>query len=157
MVPLNFLTGLLQRFLELLDFLGELRKVLVYGITFLSAFLSSAEIGFLLSVLFKPTTIMSVVHGIRTPMLLAQVAGLLKADFLGKPGRRIGTRVLLPFLALVGRLLGRFQFALLVGADVFDRFQQSQKQAHVHRRHALLVHVVLVLPLKRAHTQYMSP
>ncbi len=28
---------------------------------------------------------------------------------------------------------------------------------HVHQRHALLVHVVLVLPLKRAHTQYMAP
>ncbi len=97
----TFLTGLLQCFLELLNFLGELHKVVVYGITFFSAFLSSAEIGFLLSVLFKPTTITSVVHGIHVPMLLAQVADLLKADFLGNPGHRIGTRVLLPFLPLV--------------------------------------------------------
>jgi hypothetical protein len=51
-------------------------------------------------------------------MLLAQVALLLKADFLGNPGRRIGTRARLAFLALVGRLLGRFRFALLIGADV---------------------------------------
>ena len=56
-------------------------------------------------------------------MLLAEVAVLLKADFLGNPGHRIGTRALLPFLALVGRLLGRFRFALLVGADTFDCFQ----------------------------------
>ena len=126
-------------------------------ITFLSAFLSGAEIEFLFSVLFKPMTIMSVVGGISTTMLLAQVAMLLKADFLGNPGGRFGTRALLPFFALVGRLFGRFQFALLGGADAVDCFQQSQKRAHVHRHHALLIHVVLVLPLERAHTQYMSP
>jgi hypothetical protein len=120
---LPFLTRLLQCFLEPLDFLGELRKVVVYGITFFSAFLSGAEIGFLLSILFKPTSIMSVVHGICTPMLLAQVAVLLKVDFIENPGHGFGTRAFLPFLALVGRLLGRFQFALLVGADAFDRFQ----------------------------------
>ena len=120
---LTFLAGLLQHFLELLDFLGELRKVMVYGITFLTALPSGAEIGFLLSVFFKPTTITSVVHGICTPMLLAQVAMLLKTDFLGNPDGILGTRVFLSFLALVRRLLGRFQFALPVGADAFDCFQ----------------------------------
>ena len=126
MAFLTFLTGLLQCFLKLLDFLGELCKVVVYGITFLSAFLSGAEIRFLLSVLFKPTTIMSVVHGICAPMLLSQVAMLLKVDFLGNPDRRIGTRAFLPFLALIGRLVGFLkiiQFALLVGADAFNCFQ----------------------------------
>ncbi len=118
-----FLTGLLQRLLKLLDFLGELREVMVYGITFLSAFLSGAvEIGFLFFVLFKPTTITSAVRGIHTPMLLAQVAVLLKADFLGNAGHRIGTRVLLPFLILLGKLLKRLQVALLGGADAFNRF-----------------------------------
>ena len=105
MAFLSFLAGILQRFLELLDFLGELCEVVVYGITFLSAFLSSAEIGFLLSVLFKPTTITSVVRGICTPMLLAQVAMLLEADFLGNPDRRIGTRAFLPFLPILEDLL----------------------------------------------------
>ncbi len=123
MAFLTFLAGLLQRFLELVDFLGELRKVTFYGITFLIPFLSSAEIGFLLSVLLKPTTITSVMRGIRAPMLLAQVAMLLEANFLGHPDHSLGTRAFLPFLALVRRLLGRFQFALLVGADPFDRFQ----------------------------------
>ena len=83
---LTFLTGLLQRFLKLLDFLGELRKVVVYGITFISAFLGGAVIGFLLSVLFKPMTITSVVSGMHAPMFLTQVAMLLKADFLRNPG-----------------------------------------------------------------------
>jgi hypothetical protein len=130
---------------------------MVCGITFLTAFLGGAEIRFLLSVLLKPTTIMSVVHGIRTPMLLAQVAMPLKANFLGHPDCSLGTRAFLPFLALVRRLLGRLRFALLVGADAFDCFQQSKKRAHVHWHHALLVHIVLVLPLERAHTLHMAP
>ena len=65
MAFLTFLAGLLQCFLELLDFLGELRKVMIYGTTFLTAFLSGAIIECLLSVLFKPTTITSVVCGMR--------------------------------------------------------------------------------------------
>ncbi len=89
-------------------FFGELREVVVYWITFLSAFLSGMEIRFLLFVLFKPMTIMNVVRGIRAPMLLAQVAMLLKEDFLGNPDCGTGTRALQPFLALVRRLLGRF-------------------------------------------------
>ncbi len=84
---LTFLDGLLQRFLELLDFLGELRNVMVYRITFLSAYICGTEIGFLLPILLKPTTITSVVHGIHVPMLLAQVAMLLEANFLGHPDR----------------------------------------------------------------------
>jgi hypothetical protein len=99
-VFLTFLTGLLQCFLKPLNFLSELREALVYGITFLSAFLSGAKIGFLLSVLFKPMTITSVVRGICAPMLLAQVAMLLKANFLGNPDRGISTRAFLPFSLL---------------------------------------------------------
>ncbi len=154
---LTFLAGLLQRFFELLDFLSELREVMVYRITFLTALLSGAEIGFLLSMFFKPTTPTCVVHGIHAPMLLAQVIMLLKANLLGHTDRSLGTRAFLPLLALVRRLLRRFRFAFLVGADAFNHLQRNEKQAHVHWRHALLVHIVLVLPLERAHTQHMSP
>jgi hypothetical protein len=80
---------------------------------------------FHLSILLKPTTITSVVHGIHALMPLAQVAMLLKADFLGNPGCRIATRLFLPFLTLVGGLLGRFRLGLLVGADALDCLQQS--------------------------------
>jgi hypothetical protein len=97
----------------------------VHGICFFTAFLSGAEIGLLLSVFLEPTTIMSVVCGIRAPMLLAQVAMLLNVGFPGNPGRRIGTRTFLPFLPLVGSLLGRLQFGLLVGAEALDCLQQS--------------------------------
>jgi hypothetical protein len=51
---MTFLTRFLQCILKLLDFFGELRKVVVYKITFSSTLLSGAEIRFLLSVLFKP-------------------------------------------------------------------------------------------------------
>ncbi len=71
MVLLPFLTRLLLRLLKLLNLVAWLGKVLVYGITLISAFLGGAETGFLLSVLLKPTTITSVVHGMCAPMLLA--------------------------------------------------------------------------------------
>jgi hypothetical protein len=79
MVFLTFLAGLLQRFLELLDFLGELREVMIYWTIFLTAFLSGTEIRFLLSVFLKPMALMCVMRDICTPMLLAQVAMLLEA------------------------------------------------------------------------------
>ncbi len=136
---LTFLAGLLQRFLEFLDFLSELCKVMIYGIVFLTAFLSCAEIGLLLSVFLKPTTLTCVVRGKRAPMLLAQVAMLLTANLLWHTDRCLGTRAFLPFLALVRRLLGRFQFALLISTDVFNRLQRNEKRAHVHQRHTFLV------------------
>ncbi len=157
MAFLTFLAGLLQRFLGFLDFLSELRKVLIYGIVFLTAFLSGAEIGLLLSVFLIPMTLTCVVHGIRAPILLAQVAMLLKANFLLHTDCSLGTRVILPFLALERRLLRRFQFALLVGTYAFNRFKRNEKRAHVHWHHTFLVEVVPVLPLDRAHTQHMSP
>ncbi len=128
MVFLTFLAGLLQRFLEFLNFLSELRKVILYGIVFLTALLSSAKIEFLLSVFFKPMTLTCVVRGIRAPVLLAQVAMLLsKANLLQHMDHSLGTRAFLPFLALVRRLLGRFRFALLVGTHAFNCLQRSEK------------------------------
>ncbi len=128
-----------------------------YRNTFLTAFLSGTEIGLLLSIFLEPTPLMCVVHGICASMLLAQVSMLFEANLLWHTDHSLGTRAFLPFLALVRRLLGRFQFALLVGTHVFNRLQRSEKQVHVHRSHTFLVEVVLVLPLDRAHTQHMSP
>jgi hypothetical protein len=71
--------------------LGYLHKVVVHEICFLTAFCSGAEIGLLLSVFLKPTTITSVVRVIHTPVLLAQVAMILKTDFLGNPDRKMTT------------------------------------------------------------------
>jgi hypothetical protein len=130
---------------------------MIYGITFLTAFFSGAEIGLLLSIFLKPMTLTCVVRGIGAPMLLAQVAMLLKANLLWHTDRSLGTRAFLPFLAPLRRLRGRFQFALLLGTDAFNRLQRNEKQAHVHWHHTFLVEIVLVPPLDRAHTQHMSP
>jgi hypothetical protein len=119
----RFLAQLLERLLKLLDLLAQLCKVLINGICFLTAFLSGTEIGFLLSVFLKPTSITSVVCGIRAPINLPKVAMLLKTGLLGNPSRRLGTRMLLPFLALVSSFLRRFQLGLLVGADALDCFK----------------------------------
>jgi hypothetical protein len=110
---------------------------MIFGIVFLTAFLSGAEIGLLLSIFLKPTTLTCVVHG--KHVLLAQVSMLLKANLLWHTDCSLGTRAFLPFLALVRRLLGRFQVALLEGTDAFNCLQRNEKQANVHWHHTFLV------------------
>ncbi len=82
MAFLTFLSVIFQCFLEFLNFLSELRKAVIYGTTFLTAFLSGTEIGLLLSIFLEPTALTCVVHGILAPMLFAQVAMLLKVNLL---------------------------------------------------------------------------
>jgi hypothetical protein len=127
------------------------------GIRFLTAFLSGAKIRLLLSILLKPTALTCVVRGIRAPIVLAQVALLLKASLLWHTDRTLRTGTLLTFLAPVRRLLGRFRFAFLVGTNALNHLQGSEKRAHVHQSHTFFVKVVLVLPLDGAHMQHMSP
>ncbi len=91
-------------------------------------------------------------------MFLTQVAILLKSDFLGNADRRISTWPFFPFLSVEGRFLGfLIRLALLRGAYAFNSFQQSEKHAHVHRRRAFLIEIILVLPCEWTHTQHMSP
>ncbi len=44
-----------------------------------------------------------------------------------------------------------------MGTYALDNFQQSEKRAHVQRRHAFFIEVILVLSREWTHTQYMSP
>jgi hypothetical protein len=71
MALLIFLAQLLQCPAKLLDLLAQLHEVLINKSCFLTAFLSGTEIGFLLYIFLKPTTITSVVRGICAPMPLA--------------------------------------------------------------------------------------
>ncbi len=73
----------LDRLLRLFQLLAQLRKKVLCGIGFLSAFLSGTDIGFFLFVFHILTTIFCAVHSIRAPMILADVAMLLKANFFG--------------------------------------------------------------------------
>ncbi len=62
----------LKHLLELVRFLAQLREGLLYGIGFLSAFLSGAEIGFFCFPFLKTTAIARIVHRARAPMLIAR-------------------------------------------------------------------------------------
>ena len=84
----------LDHFLKRVQFLAQLREGLLYGIEFLSTFLSGAEIGFFCSVFLKPTAISSIVHCVRAPMLLAKVAVFLSMSFLWDSGTSFSTMLL---------------------------------------------------------------
>jgi hypothetical protein len=72
----------LDHLLELVRFLAQLREGLLYGIGFLSAFLSGAEIGFFRSVFLKTTAIARIMRRACAPMLLAKVTVFLGTSFL---------------------------------------------------------------------------
>ncbi len=66
----------LKHLLELVRFLAQLRKGLLCGTGFLSAFISGAEIGFLCSVFLKTMTIPRIVRRARAPMLIARLQSI---------------------------------------------------------------------------------
>ncbi len=138
--------------LKLIQHLANLCKGVLCRIGFLSAFLSGAEIGFFRSVfLILLMAICQVVGSIRTPMLLAKVAMLLGASFLGDSGHRLSTRSLGSFLALVGSFLVGSCLGLFLCTYALYYIERHMKQTHVHRSHTFLVKVKMVLPCKWAH------
>jgi hypothetical protein len=62
----------LKHLVELVRFLAQLRKGLLYGIGFLYAFLNGAEIGFFRSAFLETTAIARIVRRARAPMLIAR-------------------------------------------------------------------------------------
>jgi hypothetical protein len=95
----------LDRLFKLIQFLSQLSKRLHCGIGFLSAFLCSAEIGFLCSLFLILTTVSCIVRSMRAFILLAEVTMLLGVSFLGDSESSISTMLLVSFLALVGSFL----------------------------------------------------
>ena len=78
----------------------DMREGLLYGIGFLSAFLSGAEIGFFRSVFLETTAMASIVRRVRAPMLLAKVAVFLGMSFLRDSGTLPVPGRYVPFLSL---------------------------------------------------------
>jgi hypothetical protein len=165
----------LDHLLELVRFLAQLRKGLLYGIGFLSAFLSGAEIGFFRSVFLETTAIASIVCRVRAPMLLAKVAVFLGTSLLRDSGTVVGTRLLRTPLFAVrsflvarsGGLFGSFLATLLtvrsfliarsvgligyfLATYALDCLERQKEQTHVHRSLTFLVKVELILPCVRA-------
>ena len=98
-----------------------------YTIWFLSAFLSGKEIGFFCSVFLVHTTILGIVHGRCAPMLLSEVAMILGASFLGDSDCRLSTRLLVSFLALVGRSLAGLCVGLFLHTYVLYSLTRHKK------------------------------
>ncbi len=90
------------------------------------------------------------------PIFLAQLARLLKTNFLvsllcGSITGPLGSR-----LVLVRSFSARWHMGLLMGTYTPDSLKRSLKSTHVHRSHPLFLQVVLVLPLVRTHPENMT-
>jgi hypothetical protein len=84
-------------------------------------------------------------------MILAQVAIFLGSSYLGNPARRIGIRSLVASLALVRSFLFGLCIGSFLGTYVLNSLERQEKRIHVHRSHAFLVKVELILPCVWAH------
>jgi hypothetical protein len=109
--------------------------------------LGSAEIGFHHSVFLVPAAIFGSVRSMRTPMILAQLAGPLKTDFLGSLLRGYSTGPLGSCLVLVRSFLTELCMGFLGGTHALNSLKRSLKRMNVHGGHALFLQVVLILPL----------
>ncbi len=89
-------------------------------------------------------------------MPLAEVAMLLKANFFGDSGRRLHTRSLVSFLALVGSFLVGFCIGLFLCTYALYSLKKHEKQTHVHGSHTFLVKVEMILPRKWAHSKSVN-
>jgi hypothetical protein len=161
----------LDHLLELVRFIAQLREGLLYGIGFLSAFLSGAEIGFFRSVFLKTMAIASIVRRAHAPMFLAMVAVFFGTSFLRDSGTVVSTRSLCTLLFAVQRFLiaksnglfGSFLATLLavqgflvarcvgligyfLATYTLDCLERQKGPMHVHRSPTFLVKVELILP-----------
>jgi hypothetical protein len=89
-------------------------------------------------------------------MLLAEVAMLLGASFLGDSGRRLSTRSLDFFLALVGSFLVGLCVELFLCTYALYSLETHKKQMHVHESNSFLVKVEVVLSHKWAHPKNVT-
>jgi hypothetical protein len=90
----------LVHLLELVRFLAQLREGLLYGIVFLSAFLSGAEIGFFRSVFLDTTAIARIVRCNAPPCFLQRSQCFLVWAFFGTLGLWSVPGHYVPFLSL---------------------------------------------------------
>ncbi len=89
-------------------------------------------------------------------MFLAQLARLLKTDFLMSLLHGTITEPLGSCLVLVRGLLAGWRVGFLGGTYVLDSFERSLKRTHVHGSHTLFLQVVLILPLVQTHPENVT-
>ncbi len=90
------------------------------------------------------------------PIFLAQLARLLKRDFLVSLLHGTITRLLGSCLFLVRSFLAGWRMDLLMGTYMLNSYERNLKRTHVHGSHTLFLQVTLVLPLVRTHSENVT-
>ncbi len=148
--------SLLKNLLQLIQFLAQLGKRLLCRIRFLTCLLGGAKIGFCCHIFLILAAIFGSVRSMRAPKFLAQLARLLKTDFLVSLLRGTITGLLGSCLILVRSFFAGLHMGLLMGTYVLDSLERSLKRTHVHGSHTLFLQVILVLPLVRTHPENVT-
>ncbi len=149
----------LDHLLELVQYLAQLRKRLLRGIGFLSAFLSGAEIRFFHSVHLETTSIASIVGCVHALMLLAQVAMFLGTSFLRDSGTVVSTRLLHTLLLAVRRFLVARRIGLFLSflsTYPLDSLERLKERTYIHGNTTFLVKVELILPHVGTHLKNVT-
>jgi hypothetical protein len=89
-------------------------------------------------------------------MFLAQLAKLLKTDFLVSLLSGSSTGPLGSCLVLVSSFLAGWRMGFLRGTYMLNSLERSLKRMHVHGSHALFLQVVLILPLVQTHPENVT-
>jgi hypothetical protein len=92
----------------------------------------------------------------RAPKFLAQLARVLKMDFLRSLLCGTITGLLGSCLILVRSFLPGWRVGFLVVTYALNSFERSLKRTHVHGSHTLFLQVILVLPLVRTHPKNVT-
>jgi hypothetical protein len=158
MAFLRLVGSLFKRLLQLVQFLvAQLGERLLCRIGFLTCLLGGVEIGFRRPVFLKFAAILGSIRSMRAPKFLAQLAGLLKMDFLVSLLRGTITEPLGSCLVLVRSFLTGWRMGILMGTYTLNSLKRSLKRTHVHGSHTLFLQVILVLPLVRTHPENVIP
>jgi hypothetical protein len=128
----------LKSLLQFIQFLAQLGKRLFCWIGFLTCLLGGAEIGFHCAFLVL-AAIFGSMRSMRAPLFLAQLARVLKTDFLvsllcGSSTGLLGSR-----LVLVRSFLAGLRMGFLRGIHALNSLKRSLKQTHVHGSHTLFL------------------
>jgi hypothetical protein len=122
---LRLVGSLLKSLLQLVRFLAQLGKQLLHWIGFLTCLLGGAEIGFHHSVFLVLAAIFGEVRSMHAPMFLAQLARLLKTNFLVSLLCGSSTGPLGSCLVLVRIFLAGWRMGFLGGTYVLNSLKRA--------------------------------
>jgi hypothetical protein len=149
--------SLLKSLLQLVQIFAQLGERLLCRIGFLTCLLGGVEIGFYHPIFLILAAICGSVRSMCAPKFLAQLARLLKMNFLVSLLCGTITGPLGSCLVLVRSFLAGWRMGFLMGTYALDSFERgSLKRTHVHGSHPFFLQVVLVLPLVWTHPKNVT-